>query len=75
MNENGKKIEIVDRMKEKLKALGQRLRKDSGAISGSEEIFGEVVKNKAFVDTFKAIYEKIRKDGSKKTLDWLLTME
>lgn len=41
------------------------------AISNEREIFGEVVNNKVFIDAFKEIYEKIRRDGSKETLAWL----
>jgi mannitol-1-phosphate/altronate dehydrogenase len=62
-------------MKDKLKILARKLKEKSSAIGEAEEIFGDVVKNKAFVETFKVIYEKIGKDGSKKTLDWLLAME
>lgn len=72
VNETGKEIEIADRMKDKLLVLAKKLKKDSSAISGEQEIFGDLVKNTTFVNTFKEIYEKIQKDGSRKTLDWLL---
>lgn len=74
VDETGKKIEIVDRMKDKLEILSQKLKKDSSAISKEQEIFGDVASDEKFVETFKEIYEKLRTDGSKKTLDWLLAM-
>lgn len=72
IDETGKKIEIVDRMKDKLEILPQKLKKDASAICNEQEIFGEIAGEKVFVDTFKEIYEKLEKDGTKKTLEWLL---
>lgn len=72
VDETGKKIEIVDRMKHKLAILAQKLKKDSSLISKEQEIFGDLASNKAFVEAFKEIYGKLQEDGSEKTLDWLL---
>lgn len=72
VNEQGKTIEIVDRMKDKLTILSEKLNNSSMALSDEEEIFGDIVNNKVFVNTFAEIYEKLRKDGEKETLDWLL---
>ncbi|CRL02349.1 CLUMA_CG015245, isoform A [Clunio marinus] len=73
VDDKGKKIQIVDRMNEKLSVLDKKLRKDPTAISDAQEIFGDVVKNKIFISTFKEIYEKLQNEGAKKTLDWLLS--
>lgn len=75
VDENGKKIEINDRMKEKLKKLSRKFKENPASISGEQEIFGDVVEQKIFVDTFTEIYQKIEKEGSVKTLDWLLAMK
>lgn len=72
VNEQGKTIEIVDRMKDKLTILSEKLNNSSMALSDEEEIFGDIVNNKVFVNTFAEIYEKLRKDREKETLDWLL---
>lgn len=73
VNEGEKAIEIVDRMKDKLAVLSGKLKTDASVISGEDEIFGDVVNNKVFVETFKTIYDMIRKDGSKKTIAWLIS--
>lgn len=73
VNEGEKAIEIVDRMKDKLAVWSGKLKTDASVISGEDEIFGDVVNNKVFVETFKTIYDMIRKDGSKKTIAWLIS--
>lgn len=74
-SESGKSIEIVDCKKEKLQSAAKKLNKDPKSIKDEADIFGNIVKNQVFVDTFAEIYEKIRTDGSRKTLDWLLTKQ
>ena len=75
VDENGKQIEIVDRMKEKLKILSRKLKKNPAAISIEQEVFGDVVEQKIFVETFSKIYEKLTQEGSVMTLNWLLAMK
>lgn len=75
VDENGKSIEIVDRAKDKLAVLAQNLRSDSSVILSEHELLGETVRNQVFVNTFKEIYDKLSKDGSKKTLEWLIEKE
>lgn len=75
VDENGKPIEIIDRAKEKLAVLAQSLQSDSSVILGEHELLGETVSNQVFVNTFKEIYDKLSKDGSKKTLEWLIEKE
>lgn len=76
VNEKGKKIEIVDRAKEKLRILNfsQKLQKDATLIKEEHEMFGPVVKNEKFIKVFKEIYDKIKNDGSEATLQWLTSL-
>lgn len=71
-NEKAKPIEIVDRLKEKLVVLSKKLQTDANAIRDEEEIFGDVVADKKFIETFTEIYKKLQDEGSTATLDWLL---
>lgn len=71
-DENGGKIEIVDRQRDRLMKLSDKLNKDSKAIIETDDLFGDVVQNPVFVSTFCEIYEKIKKEGSKATIAWLL---
>lgn len=73
VTESGKSLEIVDRMKDKLVVLAKKLQNDAAAIRNEHEIFGDLVNNEVFVSTFKEIYEKLSKEGSEKTLSWLIT--
>ena len=70
-DEKKQKILVVDRAKEKLEKLSQKLQKDAKEIKNEKEMFGEVVRDERFVETFKEIYEKIQNFGSEKTLKWL----
>lgn len=74
-NESGRSIVIVDRMAEKLKVMSKSLQADSSAIRSQAEIFGDVVTNEVFVETFTAVYEKICNEGSEKTLRWLIARQ
>lgn len=75
VSESGKQIAIVDCKSEKLKEIAKRLHADPSAIQDEVDIFGSVVKNQKFIETFSEIYRKIGADGSKKTLDWLLAKQ
>lgn len=72
VDESGKKINIVDRMSGKLATLSQNLKRDSSLIKKESELFGDNVINQDFVEIFHEIYEKLCKDGSKQTLEWLI---
>lgn len=72
VNEGGNTVEIVDRMKDKLLVLAKKLEFDATAIRDEHEIFGKNVKDEVFVNTFREIYEKLSKEGSQKTLTWLI---
>jgi len=72
VNESGNVLDVADRMKDKLAVLAKKLQNDATAIRDEHEIFGDNVKNEVFLKTFKEIYEKLDKEGSEKTLNWLI---
>lgn len=72
VDENGGKIDIVDRQKDTLMMLSNKLNKDSKAITEAKDLFGDVVENPIFANNFSDIYEKIKNEGSKSTIAWLL---
>lgn len=74
VSEKGNKINVVDAAKDKLTALSKKLQNDSTAIKHEHEMFGDVVRDARFIKTFKEIYEKIKNEGSEKTLKWLATL-
>jgi len=73
VNESGNVLDVADRMKDKLAVLAKKLQSDATAIRDEHKIFGDNVKNEVFLKTFKEIYEKLDKEGSAKTLNWLIT--
>lgn len=73
VSESGKSIAIVDRMSDRLACFAKNLHQNAGSIANEEEVFGDLVNNQVFVETFKEIYVKIRQDGSVATLKWLLS--
>lgn len=74
-SDSGKKINVVDRSKEKLSHFTNSLRTDSKAIRGEHEVFGDLVNDEQFIKVFQIIYDKLHKDGSKETLLWLMAQK
>ncbi len=71
-SDSGKSIEIVDRNKDKLKTMTETFNGDEMAIKRQQSLFGDLVDNKTFVDTFNEIYKMLKKSGTRKTVQWLI---
>jgi mannitol 2-dehydrogenase len=71
-SDSGKSIQIVDRNNDKLKTLTERLRADQMGIKSQQALFGDLVDNTVFVDTFNEIYKMLQTAGTGKTIEWLL---
>lgn len=71
-DESGASIQIVDRQTETLMKLSRKLNDDPKAIAEAKDLFGDVVENPTFQSVFGEIYVKIKQEGSKATIAWLL---
>lgn len=71
-SDSGKSIEIVDRNKDKLIAMTDDFRVSELGIENQHLLFGDLVDNAIFVDTFNEIYKKLKESGTRKTVEWLL---
>lgn len=72
VSDSGKSIEIVDRNKDKLKAMTDDFRVGGLAIKNQQLLFGDLVDNPIFVDTCTEIYKKLQESGTRRTIEWLL---
>lgn len=71
-DESGGSIEIIDRQSENLMQLLRKLNVNPRAIAEANGLFGDLADNATFQSVFCEIYEKIKKEGSKATISWLL---
>lgn len=71
-SDSGKSIEIVDRNKDKLKAMTDDFRVGGKGMKNQHLLFGDLVDNSVFVDTFNEIYKKLQNLGTRKTIEWLI---
>lgn len=72
ISDSGKSLEIVDRNTDKLKAMTDDFRASEFGIKKQQLLFGDLVDNSAFVDTFNEIYKKLQQSGTRKTVEWLI---
>lgn len=72
ISDTGKSIEIVDRNKDKLNAMTKDLRVGNVGIKNQHSLFGDLVDNPIFVDTFNEIYGKLPVLGTRKVIEWLI---
>lgn len=71
-SDSGQTIEIVDRNIDKLKAMSEDFRSGDLGIKNQRSLFGDLVDDSVFVDTFNEIYKNLTGLGTRKTLEWLI---
>lgn len=71
-SDSGKPIEIVDRNKDKLKSMTDSFRVDESGIKNQHLLFGDLVDDALFVQSFNEIYKKLQSSGTRKTVEWLI---
>jgi len=71
-SDSKKAIEIVDRNKDKLKAMTDDFRVGQRGIEKQHSLFGNLVDNPKFVETFNEIYKKLQNSGMRETITWLI---
>jgi mannitol 2-dehydrogenase len=69
VDEQGKPIEVVDRLKDALMPLAQRQRDEPLAFIANREVFGDLVDNERFVSTYRSVLSALHTKGARATLE------
>jgi mannitol 2-dehydrogenase len=73
VDEQGRPIEVVDRLRETLMANARRQRTDPLAFVAEREVFGDLVDDDRFVSAYRAALTSLQKDGVRATLRRLVS--
>ncbi len=71
VDEQGEPIEVVDRLSHRLVAQARRYPEDPVAFVRDRELFGDLVENGRFVDTYLSILSALHEKGARRTLESL----
>lgn len=68
VDEDGKPIEVVDRLRDELMAAAQRQREDPDAFIANREVFGDLVDQEEFVHAYRQHLDSLHRDGARLAL-------
>jgi mannitol 2-dehydrogenase len=71
-DEQGRPIEVVDRLKETLTANARRQREDPLAFIANREVFGDLVDDERFVRAYRAALASLHRKGARATLEGMV---
>jgi mannitol 2-dehydrogenase len=69
VDEQGRPIEVVDRLRDALQERAQRQRENPTAFIENREVFGDLVDNERFVSTYKSVLASLHSKGARATLE------
>jgi mannitol 2-dehydrogenase len=73
VDEQGRPIEIVDQLRDRLVANAQRQRTEPLAFIEDRDVFGDLVDNERFVSAYKSVLESLHRQGARATLEDLVS--
>jgi mannitol 2-dehydrogenase len=73
VDEQGRPIDVVDRLKEPLMAAAQRQRDEPLAFIANRDVFGDLVDNERFVSAYRSVLSSLHHKGAKATLEDLVS--
>ena len=73
VDEQGRPIEVVDRLKDVLVPTARRQRENPVAFIENREVFGDLVDNERFVSTYKSMLSSLHTKGARATLEEIAT--
>ncbi|AGZ43424.1 mannitol dehydrogenase family protein [Actinoplanes friuliensis] len=73
VDEQGQKIEVVDRLRDTLVATAQRQAEDPLAFIANRDLFGDLIDNERFVSTYRSVLASLHSKGARATLEELAT--
>jgi mannitol 2-dehydrogenase len=72
VDEQGRPIEVVDRLKDSLMQLARRNRDDPDAFIANRAVFGDLVDNNRFVGAYRSALTSLHERGARATLESLV---
>jgi mannitol 2-dehydrogenase len=72
VDEHGEPIEVVDRRKTSLMALGRRQHQDPDAFIANRELFGDLAADERFRSAYRAALSSLHERGARATLEGLV---
>ncbi|MEV4641019.1 mannitol dehydrogenase family protein [Actinoplanes sp. NPDC049548] len=73
VDEQGRPIEVVDRLRDTLVPVAQRQREEPLAFIANREVFGDLIDNERFVSTYRSVLASLHTKGARATLEDLAT--
>jgi mannitol 2-dehydrogenase len=72
VDEQGRPIEVVDQLADRIMAAAARQRDDPLAFISDRELFGDLVDDERFVGAYLAALRSLHERGARATLEWLV---
>jgi len=69
VDEQGRPIEVVDRLRDTLVPLARRQTEHPTAFIENREVFGDLVDDERFVSTYKSVLSSLHTKGARATLE------
>ncbi|HEY7273425.1 MAG TPA: mannitol dehydrogenase family protein [Actinoplanes sp.] len=69
VDEQGRPIEVVDRLRDQLTATAQRQSEDPLAFIANRDLFGDLIDNERFVSTYRSALASLHTKGARATLE------
>jgi mannitol 2-dehydrogenase len=69
VDEQGRPIEVVDRLRDTLTAAAQRQHEEPLAFIANREVFGDLIDNERFVTAYRSVLSSLHHKGAKATLE------
>jgi mannitol 2-dehydrogenase len=69
VDEQGRPIEVVDRLKDTLTAAARRQQEDPLAFIADREVFGDLIDDERFVSTYRSLLSSLHNKGARATLE------
>ncbi len=72
VDEEGKPIEVVDRLRDSLEQLARRQRDDPDAFIANRDVFGDLANDNRFVTAYRSALSSLHQRGARATLESLI---
>jgi mannitol 2-dehydrogenase len=72
VDEQGKPIEVVDRLADSLTRLARRQREDPDAFIANRDLFGDLAEDKRFATAYRSALASLYQHGARATLESLV---
>ena len=74
VDEQGQPIEVIDRRREEVMALASRQANEPTASLSNRELFGDLIENERFVDSYRQALGSLHERGARRTLQSLVAV-